>query len=76
MDKGEISILVLLDLSKCFDVVPHRKLLQKLSVYGIDTDWFRAYLDGHTQQVQIKEADGKFLTSNTRENNIGARPYT
>ena len=39
MDNGEISILVLLDLSKCFDVVPHQKLLHKLNLYG-DTEWF------------------------------------
>ena len=53
MDKGEISILVLLDLSKCFDVIPHAKLLQKMTCYGIETDWFSSYLRGHTQQVQM-----------------------
>lgn len=31
-----------------------------------------AYLEGHTQQVQVKEVDGSsFLTSNTRANSIG-----
>ena len=53
MDEGEISILVLIDLTKCFDVVPHKILLQKLSMYGIDIEWFQSYLTGHTQQVQI-----------------------
>ena len=53
MDDGKISLLVLLDLSKCFDVVPHAKLLEKLSLYGINTAWFRSYLEGHTQQVQM-----------------------
>ena len=57
MDEGKISILVLLDLSKCFDVVPHAKLLEKLSLYGIDTAWFRSYLEGHTQQVQMPAAE-------------------
>ena len=66
MQKGEISILVLLDLSKCFDVVPHSKLLNKLNLYGIETDWFRSYLEGHTQQVQMRG-----MKSNTRDNNIG-----
>ena len=47
-DQGEISILVLLDLSKCFDVIPHSKLFEKLTVYGIDIVWFRSYLEGHT----------------------------
>lgn len=53
MDNGEISIMITLDLSKCFDVVPHSKLLEKLSAYGIHTDWFRSYLEGHTQQVRL-----------------------
>ena len=35
MDNGEISILVLLDLSKCFDVVSHPKLLEKLQLHGV-----------------------------------------
>ena len=30
MDEGEITILVLLDCSKCFDVISHSKLLDKL----------------------------------------------
>ena len=55
MDNRKISILVLLDLSKCFDVVPHTKLLEKLSLYGIDTAWFSSYLEGHTQQVQMPQ---------------------
>lgn len=58
MDRGEISILVLLDFSKCFDVVPHKNLLQKLALYGIDTRWFSSYLAGHTQQVQVRAVDG------------------
>ena len=33
MDEGKIYILELLDLSKCFDVVPHTKLLEKLSLH-------------------------------------------
>ena len=35
-DRGEISLLCLLDLSKCFDVIDHSKLLTKLQLYGID----------------------------------------
>ena len=33
IDEGKIYILELLDLSKCFDVVPHTKLLEKLSLH-------------------------------------------
>ena len=71
MDNGEISILVLLDLSKCFDVVPHQKLIEKLKLYGVDTVWFDSYLRGHVQQVQIRRADGTSIVSRPRENSIG-----
>ena len=71
MDRGEISILALLDLSKCFDVVPHRNLLDKLSMYGIETEWFASYLAGHTQQVVIRGADGTAFKSAVKANTIG-----
>ena len=69
MDEGKISILVLLDLSKCFDVVPHARLLEKLSLYGIDTAWFRSYLEGHTQQVRMPAAE-----QGTRSSGAGRVP--
>ena len=71
MDNGEISILVLLDLSKCFDVVSHPKLLEKLQLYGVDTEWFDNYLSGHVQQVRVRSAGGSSITSRPRENTIG-----
>ncbi|XP_043197602.1 uncharacterized protein LOC122368051 [Amphibalanus amphitrite] len=64
MDAGEVSILVLLDLSKCFDVVPHGRLLDKLALYGVDTEWFGNYLSGHTQQVQMASGDGGYTILN------------
>ena len=71
MDRGEISILALLDQSKCFDVIPHETLLDKLQTYGVDTEWFRNYLTGHTQQVLIQGADGTSLKSASKPNSIG-----
>ena len=71
MDEGEITILVLADLTKCFDVVPHQKLLSKLRLHGVDTDWFADYLTGHKQQVQLRGADGSNITSRPQENKIG-----
>ena len=55
MDASEITILALLDLSRCFDVVDHEMLLEKLKLYQISTGWFRSYLDGHVQRVKIGE---------------------
>ena len=40
MDSGKLSLLVLLELSKCFDVVPHQSLLNKMALYREDTVWF------------------------------------
>ena len=71
MDSGNIGILVLLDLSKCFDVVPHARLLEKLSMYGVNISWFRDYLAQHSQQVQVRRADGTALLSDSKENAIG-----
>ena len=71
MDDREISILTLLDQSKCFDVIPHRMLLDKFSAYGIDTEWFDSYLTGHTQQVLIRGTDGTAIKSDPKPNNIG-----
>ena len=63
MENGNICMLVLLYLSKCFDVVPHSKLIEKLSLYGIDTRWFRNYFADHSQQVQMQYADGTVTLS-------------
>ena len=70
-DRGEISLLCLLDLSKCFDVIDHDKLLTKLQLHGIDTAWFSAYLHGHTQSVSLTGAQGGRNISSPLPNNIG-----
>ena len=57
-DRGEISLLCLLDLSKCFDVIDHAKLFNKLRAHGIDTSWFSAYLINHTQSVSPTDRSG------------------
>ena len=58
MDRGEISLLVMIDLSRCFDVIDHGVLLDKLRLYNIDTKWFENYLQGHAQQVKVRDSDG------------------
>ena len=54
-DRGDLSLLCLLDLSKCFDVIDHQKLLTKLKLHGVDTSWFSAYLCNHTQSVSLTD---------------------
>ena len=50
---------ILLDFSKAFDKVPHQRLLNKCSYYGIRWNtllWIASFLQGRTQQVVL---DGK-----------------
>ena len=45
-----------MDFSKAFDKVPHKRLLHKLSLYGIPKqllDWIEDFLKGRTQSVVI-----------------------
>ena len=60
MSKGEVVMLVLLDLSAAFDTVDHNILLNRLQTrYGIEgkaLQWFRSYLTNRTQAVLIKDS--------------------
>ena len=53
MDQSEITLLTLIDLSRCFDVVDHSALLTKLRLLNISTGWLESYLEGHTQCVRV-----------------------
>ena len=53
IDKGKISLLVLLDLSKAFDSVYHDLLLNKLVQLNIDSTWLASYLHDVTHSVKI-----------------------
>ena len=70
-DRGEISILCLIDLSKCFDVIDHELLIQKLMMHGIETSWFAAYLQGHTQSVSLSDGSGRRVLSRPLPNTMG-----
>ena len=52
LDKGDIAMLTLLDLSAAFDTVDHAILLRRIEVScglgGAVLSWFRSYLDGRT----------------------------
>ena len=71
MDRGHVSPLCLLDLSKCFDVIPHSLLLSKLQLYGIDPTWFSSYLTGHTQSVSFSSSSGDRVVSKPLPNAMG-----
>jgi len=47
-----------LDFSKAFDKVPHKGLMSKLQLYGIQGnvfEWIRAFLSNRTQRVLVEE---------------------
>ena len=51
-----VSDVILLDLSKAFDSVPHERLLVKLHFYGIRgkmLKWIKAFLSNRTQNVSV-----------------------
>ena len=68
MDRREVTLLCMLDLSKCFDVVPHEGLLRKLELYNVDTRWFVSYLAGHHQQVVTQSQCGSRTLSASLSN--------
>ena len=61
---GQVSGVVLLDLSAAFDLVDPVILIQKLRIYGIDEDmlqWLESYLTGRKQGVWIDHVLSEFL---------------
>ena len=59
MDKGHVSLLLLLELSAVSENVDHGILLQSLQtkqgVCGTALSWFKSYLEGRSQRICIKE---------------------
>ena len=62
---GQVSGVVLLDLSAAFDLVDHQLLEDKLKVYGVDPnflEWIRSYLTDRQQAVWIDHCYSDFLS--------------
>jgi hypothetical protein len=56
-DKKKQIDMVILDFSKAFDTVPHRKLLYKLENYGIKGNilkWIQSFLMERSQKVIVE----------------------
>ena len=67
MGKGEIVLMVLLDLSAAFDTIDHEILISRLeNMYGIKDNalkWFKSYMSNRSQSVMVNntESDMKAL---------------
>ena len=63
MDEGYNIVGAFLDLTKAFDSVDHKILLEKLKRYGIngkELSWIKSYLEGRRQLVNIKYIDKNY----------------
>ncbi len=66
MDKRNISLLTLCELSKAFDSVNYQVFLRKCLNIKVDSFWFHSYLQNRTQSVRIKT-----VTSSKKEVGYG-----
>jgi hypothetical protein len=65
LESNKTPLCIYLDLSKAFDTLNHEILLHKLSFYGINNishDWFRNYLNGRKQYVNVNGMNSEKTT--------------
>uniref|UniRef100_A0A803TII9 Reverse transcriptase domain-containing protein n=1 Tax=Anolis carolinensis TaxID=28377 RepID=A0A803TII9_ANOCA len=59
LDRGSVTLLVLLDISAAFDTIDHGILLGRLSGMGLRgtvLSWLRSFLEGRSQMVKLGDA--------------------
>ena len=64
LNNKQISLLLLIDFSKAFDMVDHTVLLDKLHHYGIRgpaLSWLKSYLSNRKQYVSVNNSDSSTM---------------
>ena len=62
LDEGKSVDIIYLDYQKAFDKVPHRRLIKKLSAYGVRgqvLEWIQDFLTDRTQQVMVGQSTSR-----------------
>ena len=64
MDNSNLTLLILLDLSKAFDSVHHQILIRKIRKLRVDPRWFESYLSNRKHAVSLQGSVSPLLTNN------------
>jgi hypothetical protein len=62
---GNVSFLLLLDFSKAFDKINHKRLIKKLRTFNLSesvVSWFVSYLEGRSQCVEVGGVFSRWLS--------------
>lgn len=66
LDKGDQAVGLFYDMTKAFDTIDHKILLDKLHTYGIRgvaLDWISSFLSGRTQVVELQTSNSRSVTT-------------
>ena len=68
IDRGDMNGMILIDFSKAFDLVNHKILIHKLTMYStspLALLWFKSYLSDRSQKLKLKGFLSNSLPSKT-----------